>query len=158
MRGIKEAVLAKREISKMWSDINKWPYKYLFSPNITASDIWVAVTIKRWVDEALDEERSKHEGRDRLVVVHGNYLVLWAVMQHVGLRRINHRKLQPFTPPVPEGDVKELTGRCARLLIALIDSGYQELFPATLFKNTNTCEAIGVQLSTGLRPAAKSPR
>ncbi len=37
--GVNEAVLAKREISRLWDDTTRTPYKALFNPTVSGSDI-----------------------------------------------------------------------------------------------------------------------
>jgi hypothetical protein len=78
---VNETVLAKREISRLWEDPAHHT-KRLFNSSVTGSRVWVAVELMRWVDEALEDEREKFDGRERLTVAHGNRLILWATMNH----------------------------------------------------------------------------
>jgi hypothetical protein len=147
--GITEAVLAKREISRLWEDTSKPPYKALFNASLTAAHVWVSVEVMRWVDRILDSLRSEFDGRDRLVVVHGNRLILWAVMRHLGLEKVEPR--EGFTVPIDQDLVRSTTTAAAPHLVEIVTSDYPDAYPQPLFKNQTKCRDIGEKLLERLR-------
>lgn len=149
---IADTVLAKREISRLWEDTSKPPYRALFNPSVTGSDVWTAVEVMRWVDAALVALRAAYDGRDRLILVHGNRVILWAVMEHAGLRSLTSE--EAFQPPLGEGHVTQLAREAARQLVSLVNADYPDSYPQPLFKNLAKCRALGEALLKGLKPHA----
>lgn len=147
--GINEAVLAKREISRLWEDTSKPPYKALFNPSVTAARVWTAVELMRLVDGVLKSIGGRWDGRDRLIVAHSNRVVLWAVMQHLKLDELTRGRADLSLPFNKEhaGDVAaEATGH----LVELVKKMYPESYPHPLFKNQTKCKALSSRLLEGL--------
>lgn len=94
--GIDEAVLAKRELSRLWDDTSKAPYKALFNPSVTATHVWTAVEVMRKVDSVLDVVKSQLSAGERTLVVHGNRFVLWAIMDRMDINKSRLVAIFPF--------------------------------------------------------------
>jgi hypothetical protein len=145
--GVNEAVLGKREISRLWEDTSRPPYKALFNPSTTGAYVWAGVELMRQVDRALEEERVAYEGRDRLVVVHGNRLVLWAVLNHLGLAP---GKVKEFGQSFAEPTVRALVKKAANQLVSIVGEDFPDAYPQPLFKNQSKCRIIGSKLLSSL--------
>jgi hypothetical protein len=76
-------VQAKREVGRLYDDIQQAPYRILFNPSLTALRMWRSVEVMRLVDEELKRQASR-EGKDRLIAVHGNRFVLHLVFWSLG--------------------------------------------------------------------------
>ncbi len=150
---INETVLAKREISRLWEDTSRTPYKALFNPSVTGSRVWVAVELMRWVDQALEVEREKFDGRERLIVVHGNRLLLWAIMNHL---HMNDATVDDFKPPFTREHVNELVAIATQRLIEIVFENYPEAYPQPLFKNQSKCKTLGSNLLYWLNVLSKT--
>lgn len=150
--GISETVLVKREISRLWEDTTRAPYRALFNPSTAGSHVWVAVELMRWVDEALNEERNRFDGRERLIVVQGNRLILWAIMDYL---KINTLNVTDFKPPFTKQQVAKLVALAAQQLIKIVFEYYPEAYPQPLFKNQSKCKHLGIDLSHWLRTIAE---
>jgi hypothetical protein len=135
--------LAKREISRMWEDTSRTPYLALFNPDVSGSYVWVTVELMDWVDQALGMARDRYDGRERLIVVHGNRIILWAIMSHLKLNRAN---VTDFRPPFSRDQVDALTMLAAKGLNHVVLKEYPEAYPAPLFKNQSKCRVIGSKL------------
>lgn len=142
--GVNEAVLAKREISRLWEDTSRAPYKALFNSSMSGSDVWIAVELMRWVDNALEGERSSFDGRDRLIVVHGNRMILWAVMAHLYSKQ--QEKMQPFESPYSSTEVARVCSQAAIFLVAIVNERFPDAYPQPLFKNQTKCRELGNEL------------
>lgn len=71
------AVLAKRELGKLWEDITREPYTLIFNPSTTVLQLWRAVKIMRVVNTTLKtKEKSTPRGRERSFYVHANRFIL----------------------------------------------------------------------------------
>lgn len=141
--GVNETVLAKCEISRMWEDTSRTPYLALFNPDVSGSYVWVAVELMRWVDQALGAAREQYDGRERLIVVHGNRLILWAIMSHL---KLNKASVSDFRPPFSKDRVDGLTLLAADGLNQVVLKEYPDAYPAPLFKNQSKCKVIGSKL------------
>jgi hypothetical protein len=74
------AVQAKREIGKLWEDLDTAPYKVLFNASVTGPSLWRSVQAVRHVDHTLAGLRSSSNGRRRLLAIHGNRFVTHMVL------------------------------------------------------------------------------
>ncbi|SNS95266.1 AIPR family protein [Rhodococcoides kyotonense] len=83
------AAQAKREVSRLWDDTSKAPYKILFNPTVSYLRIWRAVQILRVVDTELAPTRASSNTRKKGYAIHGNRL-----LTHIVFKRIPASKLE----------------------------------------------------------------
>lgn len=154
--GISETVLAKREISRLWDNTSRTPYKALFNSGGAGSTVWICVELMRWVDQALETQRANYEGRNRLIVVHGNRIILWAVMSFLD---VNNIPITDFKSPFNRNEVNRLTMIATMGLASAVSECFPEAYPAPLFKNLTKCRVLGERLlryldeTSDVRPA-----
>ena len=133
------AVQAKREIGKLWEDIEKAPYKVLFNAPVTGPSIWRAVQIMRNVEWALDYLRKNSQGREKLLAVHGNRLITHLVFQSLP----TSFKSTPNRLNRDEGRaVIDKTKELFKKLFPVLDSEYPDAYLANLVKNTTKCQRV----------------
>jgi hypothetical protein len=77
------AMMAKREVSRLYEDIKTAPYTVLFNSSTTALRLWRAVQVMRVVDTNLKAYQTTYEGRARLIAIHGNRFILHLVFKEV---------------------------------------------------------------------------
>ncbi|MFI6576460.1 AIPR family protein [Nocardiopsis sp. NPDC050513] len=147
-QGINETVLAKREISRLWEDTTRPPYKALFNPSVSGSQIWIAVELMREVDRALEAKREDTDGRDRLIVVHGNRLLLWAIMHFLELKKV--KSTHDFNLPFTTENIRTVTEIATSQLLSIVAAHYPDSYPQPLFKNQTKCRDIGNRLIESL--------
>lgn len=75
------AVQAKREVGKLWADINKEPYTRLFNPQVKGYVVWRLILVLRKVNEVLKEKEKETSSRVKSHYIHSNRFVLHLVMQ-----------------------------------------------------------------------------
>jgi hypothetical protein len=129
------AVQAKREISKLWEDITKTPYKQLFNAGVTGPTVWQAVQALRAVDTQLQAEAKKLSGREALICIHGNRLIQWATLRALGMK--SGDLFSSVATKVPE-----IVGTTIGKVTACVKADYADSYPASLFKNLGKCRAI----------------
>ncbi len=133
------AVQAKREISRLWDDIKKPPYRSLFNPGISGPHVWIAVQILRLIEKELASLTSSASGRKTLIGVHGNRFIQWLVFQKIKIG--SQTKLS---------DVEHLIGPTTQdalnAVISEVQNSYSDSYPASLFKNAAKCKAISEKL------------
>jgi len=136
------AVQAKREIGKLWENIEKPPYKLVINPTLSAMRLWRAVEILRIVDTGLKEQQMKITGRERMIAVHGNRFILYRIF----------RKL-----PSPLDDngidfekTKILAAKETVTILNDVTIKVNEVFPGSmlhsLFKNLTKCRELNSKL------------
>lgn len=140
------AVQAKREVSKLWDDIERPPYTILFNSALSPSKLWRVVEILRIVDSMIKEEQSKREGRDRLIAIHGNRFVLNRVFRILPTDKFDDIDLDV------DKVKQEASSETALILDALtqiVNENYSNSYPANLFKNKSKCVEIAQLLERG---------
>jgi len=144
---IEYAVLAKREVSRLWEDVGKAPYRDLFNDHLSATRMWRSVVVLRLVEDTLREEQRLLEGRDRLVAVHGNRLIA-----HLVLGRLAAAMDDSAAGIVAiEASVPNLTRRALHSVRKVVAAEYPSSYPASIFKNLTKCRDI----VTRVRPATR---
>lgn len=129
------AVHAKREISRLWDDIHKPPYRSLFNGAINGPQLWNLVKILRDVDRELISKVSELDGRQRLIGIHGNRFIQWVVFRKLKVgKNAQYAEVAGKIAPMVEESLQEVT---AEVMASFADS-----YPASLFKNQAKCKAI----------------
>jgi len=129
------AVQAKREIGKLWEDINKPPYKSLFNSDLSATRLWRAIEISRIVENELKKSEVDRQGRERLISVHGNRFILQQVF-----------KKYPNFDKIPDIDFEHMKDKAPKEtlrilddLITAVEDKLPNSYPANIFKNRSKC-------------------
>ncbi len=143
--GIDEAVLVKRELSRLWEDTGKRPYTKLFNSSITATHVWTAVEVMRRVDRRIEQRKRIVDGRDRSILVHGNRFILWSVMDHFSVRSVKPRS--DFNIPFAEDAIDEAAKIALDVVSDVVNRKFPDAYPQPLFKNQTKCRDLGPDLA-----------
>lgn len=133
---IQLTVQAKREIGKLWEDIEKAPYKKLFNKGVQGPQLWRLVQIARLVEKFVVTEKKDSTGRDKLMVTHGNRFLL-----HLVYRVISEDQLNPSID-LKEVEINDKIRECFDRLKIKVDELYPESVLGSLFKNLTKCKHI----------------
>lgn len=129
----------------MYEDVEKPPYTILFNPTLTAERMWKAVYVMRLVDAMLRAIQAITEGKERLIAIHGNRLILHLVFEDLGPEAISENgKDADLTNQVPA-----LTKLAFNRLVTEVEKSYASSYPASLFKNVNKCKQIVSAIGQG---------
>jgi len=142
-RDLSLAVQAKREIGRLWDDINKAPYKKIFNGSVTGVVVWRSVLVLRLVDEVLRGHGKVLDGMDRLITVHGNRFIL-----HRVFRRLPG---EVFDDPdydfsLVEEEVRNLAHDELEVVTAAVHKIFSDSYMASVFKNIGRCRALEREL------------
>lgn len=133
------AVQAKREIGKLWDDINRAPYKILFNSGVGSLELWRQVQILRVVEGELSKKEKELSGRERLYAIHGNRFITHLVYQKT-------KAIEGSTElMLTESEKETIRGYTSDVLIDLIsmaEAGYPDSMLASLFKNLSKCKEL----------------
>jgi len=129
------AVQAKREIGKLWEDIDKHPYKSLFHSDLSATRLWKAVEISRIVENELNKAEMERQGRERLICVHGNRFILHQIFKKLS----NFDKISETDFGLLNLGISEDTISILDNLIIAVEDKLPNSYPANIFKNRSKC-------------------
>lgn len=148
-------VQAKREVGKLWEDIQREPYTKLFNDELSAKHLWRAVKVLRIVAHELSQIDTSKLPRGNLVAVHGNRFVLHRVFMAPEVKR--YRDLT-----FPEVELERAARTATRAVIAALAADIQEhhsgAYLANLFKNLQKCKGIDKRLSAGVEAPVAEER
>lgn len=135
-------VQAKREVGRLYDDIQHPPYKILFNPSVTALRLWRSVEVMRLVDDTL-RKRAAEYGKDRLIAVHGNRFILHLVFQGLpGYDSVEDDLFEKIKSQIPEYTLKYL---------AMTTEGKEKRastsYAANFFKNATKCKELEANLA-----------
>jgi hypothetical protein len=129
------AVQAKREISRLWDDIKKPPYRSLFNPSISGPHVWTTVQILRQIEKELASLTHNMSGRKTLICIHGNRFIQWLVFQKLKINtQTKFSEVEKQIAPTTKGALDAV--------ISEVQNTYSDSYPASLFKNAAKCKAI----------------
>jgi hypothetical protein len=94
--------------------------------------------IQRKIEEVLRQEYKARAGRDRMIAVHGNRLVAWAVFQNL----LAGGEIDEMVGTI----VEELTIKALDAVTKIANAEYPDSYLATLFKNLTKCRDIAQKL------------
>lgn len=133
------AVMAKSNIGKLWENIDKPPYVYLFNNKLSGVRVWRMVALLRAVDEALRQEQKERTGKQRAVAVHGNRFITHQVFARLPLAGIEE---QTFDIDGLTKKAKALTPQVSDLTAVAIDALFPTAYVQSLFKNATKCTEL----------------
>ncbi len=137
------AVQLKREISKLWEDLERAPYKRLFNPSVSGLYVWRCVRTQRLIDTALNELASSKNSLPQLqgVIVHGNRIISALVFSELQSRKFSNPGFG-FEKSVSPDAVKQHCVGFANRLSSGIEENYSSVPLPTLFKNAKKCQEL----------------
>lgn len=129
-------VQAKREVSRLWNNTEKAPYKTLFNSGLEGPKLWGNVQILRQVEGWIKAQANNNDGRDRLILVHGNRYIL---MLSFILRDkfISSNRTEPT-----EEQMSNIVEQAYHSLKTAVGNLYPQDQVASLFKNRDKCKKI----------------
>jgi hypothetical protein len=130
-------VNAKRAISRLYEDIQKPPYTILFNTGLTATKLWRAIEVLRKVDAFLKVKQSKREGKERLIAIHGNRVLLHLIFRALAADVLDQDNADAEMARIPE----LAEDRFARLIKEVV-TNHSASYAGNIFKNTTKCTAI----------------
>jgi hypothetical protein len=134
------AVQAKREISKLWEDLSRAPYKLMFNPGLSSLKLWHLVQTLREIDEVLEFERSVQvDPKAKSIAINGNRLIAHIVFRNFICEDLGTPK---FEISSHTDAIASLTFQALRLVFDVLGEKYGDSYLAHLFKNLSKCKDV----------------
>jgi hypothetical protein len=140
-------VQLKREIGKLWEDIEKAPYKELFNGSVTGMYVWRCVRAQRAIDQGLEsiiKDLGTNSGRDYGVAVHGNRIVAALVFEHLKIREYRDPQ-NDFEALFKSTEIIDRTRMFYDRLRNAAAKYYPNAMIPTLFKNLSKCKDLAAK-------------
>lgn len=136
-------VQLKREVGKLWEDINRAPYKELFNPTISSLFLWRSVQLQRLIDRSLDSMTilDALAGRDLALVVHGNRMIAAMVFRALPTGRFGDPAFD-LGAAFTDAQVLNAVRTAYERLKSELDATYPNAIIPTLFKNMTKCTEL----------------
>jgi AIPR protein len=145
---ISYCMTAKREVSKLYDDINKAPYTALFNPSLRALKMWRCVQIMRSFDEHLRVDQADPSNRIGLFAIHGHRFILHLVFRLLGdealSATVNDEELSGII-----SKLKETADELLRKVEIEAERSYKSTYAGALFKNLTKCRSIADKVLGG---------
>lgn len=138
------AVQLKREIGKLWENIEKPPYRALFNPSVSGLQLWRSVQIQRQIDRSIDAETavlSAEKGRPYSVLVHGNRLIAALVFKDIPKSKLTN-PAAVLDDIVAASHMDTLVRDIHSKLFSAVETKYPGSMIPTLFKNASKCKIL----------------
>jgi hypothetical protein len=132
---------AKREVGRLWEDIDRPPYKRLFYSGQTSENIWKKVKAFRRIDNAINSYSLNLSGKQKNVATHGNRFLAHLLYKKL---IINHATID-LTNKSDREIENQLCDVFSRLII-FMDLKYADNYVASLFKNQTKCKELAAVL------------
>ena len=131
------AVQVKTGVSRMFSDLNKAPYKTLFNPTLSGAKAFNTLLVQREIDSWIEAKRAslaKRSGTSWGVLVHGNRILAAAVFRLVDSKKLS-QPISTFSIVLPTLDIPTLSEKVLKKMVQSIQTHHSNRFLAVLFKN-----------------------
>jgi hypothetical protein len=135
-------VQLKREIGKLWENLDRAPYKKLFNPLITGTYVYNCVQIQKQIDILIDmKAKSFADGRQSGVLIHGNRLLAMFIYQDINPLRLKNDKLI-VKDEFSNEYLEQVLDKYFKTLYYIFDNTYPNAIIPTFFKNGSKCQDI----------------
>lgn len=131
---------AKREISRLWDDTKRSPYKLLFNESLSARKLYKSVLIYRRIESHLKDSMWGNNDMQSLILVHGVYLIIHLVFQELDKELISNPRRE-----IEDVDLKSFDSKTidqTDKVLKVYQKLYRGKFPPTVFKNAKYVRSI----------------
>lgn len=136
------AVQTKREISKLWADLDKIPYRSLFYESVSGMYVWRCVQVQRKIDEAIDNLAKNITNRDNSIAVHGRRIISHLVFQEIELNNLKDPNFS-FDSYIDQIDITNGVFKNYELLRNETNKCFESnTVIGVLFKNATKCNQL----------------
>ncbi|MDA2423151.1 AIPR family protein [Bacillus thuringiensis] len=135
------AVQLKREIGKLWENIEKAPYKQLFNPSVSGLYVWNCVKLQRLIDIELQTIGSDKDGRGYSIAVHGNRIISYLTFKDIDVSNFKNPGFN-FETEIDPQHLSNIILKNYELLTQCVNDHYGNAVIPTLFKNLSKCQDL----------------
>ena len=141
-KDINIVVQLKREIGRLWENIDKAPYKKLFNPTVSGRYVYNCVMTQRIIDTAIkNKELLIENGKDQGIIIHGNRIISLLIFESLDTTKYQTMLFKFDNPELIEKMNLKVDEFYTKLK-SVIDTNYSNAMIPTLFKNGSKSQDI----------------
>lgn len=136
-------VLVKKELNKLWEDINKPPYKELFNKSVSGMYIWRCVRTLRMIESSLGfiQRKSHLNHKNDGILFYGNRIITSMVFVRLGRKNLDNL-IFDFELNVNHDTISKYVEESYTILNKVLNQLYPNPIFQTIFKNTTKCTEL----------------
>jgi hypothetical protein len=141
------AVLAKRELGRLWDDLEdkSKPYHQLFNDNLSGLELWQTVKIMREVSYYLKTFEDSTIGRKRSIYIHANRFLLHMVFYKLPFE---YRTEPNFVVNLHRQEIETLLDLLVEKVFNIVEQDYAASLVHQIFRNFTKCRDIKNKIIT----------
>lgn len=136
------STIAKSQISRLWSDTSKAPYKTIFNNSVNGITLWNLVKIQRMIDNQIIELAKTKTGREKMYLTHGNRFFAHNIYRKIKIKEVLSKEITKEFETVIFSSLNELYIKT----IDIINDKYKDSILAYFFKNNTKCKIVEDEL------------
>ncbi|NET82064.1 MAG: hypothetical protein F6J94_08975 [Moorea sp. SIO1F2] len=113
-------IMAKQDITKLWSNPSKHPYTTIFNNKVTAIDLYRKIDIKREIESIMKDIKTK-----KVLVKHGNLFILHLVYQKLPKNLCDIETSERDFNDYKNNKLSDLTNQIIQLLEDYLNKNYK---------------------------------
>ncbi len=135
-------VTLKAQIGKLWEDITKTPYKYLFNAEVSGLYVWRCIQTQRMIELAIESKRLRYKKpRETRIFVYGNRLMAALIFKQLPMAKFREPNFD-FAKTITEEIINANTHNVVYEVIDHTQRFYQNSIIPALFRNQSKCRSI----------------
>jgi hypothetical protein len=136
-------VLVKKEMGKLWENIDTTPYKEIFNKSVSGMYMWRCVKVQRMIDQRLHfiQKKGTLTDVDEGIIFHGNRIVSTLTFFKIGQSNLNNCNFD-FDDSINIEYVKEIVESSLDNIRCFIENRYKLPVLTNVFKNVAKCKEI----------------
>lgn len=140
LKDVNLAVLAKREVGKLWEQVGASPYIDIINSKLTSTKAWRSVVIMRKVAEFIREKARISTGRQKACYIHSNRFVLHILLNSLETRIILDPKYDFNT--FVDNDLLKKISNIEDCLFRMVEEKYSKSLIHQVFRNYTKCRDL----------------
>lgn len=140
------AVLAKREVGKLWEQVGLPPYVDIINSKLTSTKAWRCVVIMRKVAEFIREKAKISTGRQKACYIHSNRFVLHILLNSLDPQIILNPKYDFDT--FIDKDLLKKVSKIEDCLFRMVEEKYSKSLIHQIFRNYTKCRDLKQNIVT----------
>lgn len=140
LSNIDYSVLAKREVGKLWEDINSAPYTDIVNDRLSAIKAWRCISIMNRMALYIKEKSKSISGRERMCLIHSNRFTLHLILNHINPQILLDANYDFNT--FCKDELPSLIESTERRIFSIVEEHYSQSLVHQVFRNYTKCRDI----------------
>ena len=140
LKDVDYSILAKREVGKLWENINSTPYTDIINDKLSAVKAWRCIAIMNRLTLYIKERSKSVSGRKRMCLIHSNRFALHLILNHIKPQILLDANYD-FTT-FCNNDLPSLVESIEERIFSIVEEHYSQSLVHQIFRNFTKCRDI----------------